>query len=211
VYLAFDVTPETLGDFVAAARTLGIIGFNVTMPLKEQIIPLLDELDPLAERCRAVNTVANRNGRLIGYNTDAEGFVPSLDGFAPSNVLVLGHGGAAKAVSAALELAGAAVTAVSPRSEPERLPALAEATDLIVNATPLGMSGSEQFRNFGFLDNTRAAVYDLVYHPRETDLLAAAARRNLRTFGGIELLRWQALLAFEKFTGVRVAGRDMEI
>jgi shikimate dehydrogenase len=207
LYLAFDITPEKLQDFVISARTLDIIGFNITMPLKEHILTFLDELDPLAERCRAVNTVANRNGKLIGYNTDAEGFIPSLNGYAPKNALILGSGGVAKAASVALEQFGSTVRNVSLRTEWNILQELAASTDLIVNATPLGMTDNERFRNFDFLAHTSATVYDLVYYPRETDLLKAASKHGLNTIGGIELFRRQALLAFEKFTGVKADHR----
>jgi len=211
IYLAFDITPETLPDFVNSVRTLGIIGFNVTMPLKEHILPLLDELDPLAERCRAVNTIANHSGKLIGYNTDAEGLVPSLGGFKPTNALILGQGGVAKAAVAALQHFGATATSISLRTDWDRLPELATSADLIINATPLGMAGNEQFRDFNFLDSTSATVYDFVYHPRETELLKAATARGLKTIGGIELFSWQALLAFEKFTGVKADRKIIDI
>ena len=161
----------------------------------------------------AVNTVVVRQGRAVGYNTDGEGFVRSLPFTASGKrVLVLGSGGAASAVSRALRRAGAAVTICCRHPEKtagwdvetrlwRELPALAGECDLLLNATPLGMTGQEQFADFGFLDNCRGWVYDLVYQPRETALLAEARRRGLPVIGGLALLHAQAELAFELFVG----------
>ncbi|MDR3209301.1 MAG: quinate/shikimate dehydrogenase, partial [Oscillospiraceae bacterium] len=115
-YLAFDVTRGTLPDFLAAARALPIAGFNVTMPLKEAIVPYLDELDDFTRIIGAANTVVNRGGRLAGYNTDGDGVTAALNAhgvrLADAYVLVLGAGGAAKAACLALANAGARVTAL---------------------------------------------------------------------------------------------------
>jgi shikimate dehydrogenase len=200
-----------LPDFFSAAKTLDMLGFNVTMPLKQHIIPYLDVLDILAERCGAVNTVLIRNGKFIGCNTDGEGFIASLNSFKPDTALILGHGGAAKAVAEALKLYGTQVHQLSLRTEWEDLSEWARHSALIVNATPLGMSGCKQFKNFKFLDHTNALIYDLVYNPRETELLAAASERGLKTLDGIALLTAQAVLAFEKFTGKRPNLNKFEI
>ena len=221
------VRPEELPAFVRWAKDGGCAGFNVTMPHKEAILPLLDEVDTTAASCGAVNTVCIREGRAIGHNTDGTGFLDSLagQGFYPQGrtVLLLGAGGAAKAVGHALAAAGAGRVIVCARRL-ERVAALAAqlpgcgegivlaqdairqaaaACDLLVNATPLGMAGSPAFARLDFLQAMppRAVVYDLVYHPRRTALLEAAARQGLRTVGGIDLLIRQAVRAFTFFTG----------
>ena len=221
------VRPEELPAFVRWAKDGGCAGFNVTMPHKEAILPLLDEVDTTAASCGAVNTVCIREGRAIGHNTDGTGFLDSLagQGFYPQGrtVLLLGAGGAAKAVGHALAAAGAGRVIVCARRS-ERTAALAAqlpgcgegivlaqdaiqqaaaACDLLVNATPLGMAGSPAFAGLDFLQAMppHAVVYDLVYHPRRTALLEAAARQGLRTVGGIDLLIRQAVRAFTFFTG----------
>lgn len=220
------VRPEELPAFVRWAKDGGCAGFNVTMPHKEAILPLLDEVDTTAASCGAVNTVCIREGRAIGHNTDGTGFLNSLagQGFYPQGrtVLLLGAGGAAKAVGHALAAAGAGRIIVCARRL-ERAAALAAqlpvcgegivlaqdaiqqaaACDLLVNATPLGMAGSPAFARLDFLQAMppHAVVYDLVYHPRRTALLEAAARQGLRTVGGIDLLIRQAVRAFTFFTG----------
>lgn len=221
------VRPEELPAFVRRAKDSGCAGFNVTMPHKEAILPLLDEVDATAASCGAVNTVCIREGRAIGHNTDGTGFLDSLagQGFYPQGrtVLLLGAGGAAKAVGHALAAAGAGRVIVCARRL-ERAAALAaqlpgcgegivlaqdaiqqaaSACDLLVNATPLGMAGSPAFARLDFLQAMppHAVVYDLVYHPRRTALLEAAARQGLRTVGGIDLLIRQAVRAFTFFTG----------
>lgn len=221
------VRPEELSAFVRWAKDGGCAGFNVTMPHKEAILPLLDEVDATAASCGAVNTVYIREGRAIGHNTDGTGFLDSLagQGFYPQGrtVLLLGAGGAAKAVGHALAAAGAGQIIVCARRS-ERAAALAAqlpgcgegivlaqdaiqqaaaACDLLVNATPLGMAGSPAFAGLDFLQAMppHAVVYDLVYHPRRTALLEAAARQGLRTVGGIDLLIRQAVRAFTFFTG----------
>ena len=221
------VRPEELPAFVRWAKDGGCAGFNVTMPHKEAILPLLDEVDTTTASCGAVNTVCIREGRAIGHNTDGTGFLDSLagQGFHPQGrtVLLLGAGGAAKAVGHALAAAGAGRIIVCARHS-ERAAALAAqlpgcgegivlaqdaiqqaaaVCDLLVNATPLGMAGSPAFAGLDFLQAMppRAVVYDLVYHPRRTALLEAAARQGLRTVGGIDLLIRQAVRAFTFFTG----------
>lgn len=226
-YAVRTVCPEELPAFVRWAKDGGCAGFNVTMPHKEAILPLLDEVDATAASCGAVNTVCIREGRAIGHNTDGAGFLDSLagQGFYPQGrtVLLLGAGGAAKAVGHALAAAGAGRIIVCTRRL-ERAAALAAqlpgcgegivlaqdaiqqaaaACDLLVNATPLGMAGSPAFAGLDFLQAMppHAVVYDLVYHPRRTALLEAAARQGLRTVGGIDLLIRQAVRAFALFTG----------
>ena len=198
-YEAVTVTAETLEDFVAQGRRGAWDGCNVTMPLKERILPLLDAVEPWTASCGAVNTVCFRNGRAVGYNTDGPGVVESLRlrGFAPAGqaALVLGAGGAAKALAA--RCGGVTVSW-------EDLPRAAAEHGLLLNATPLGMEGSPEFESLDFVQAlpTKAVVYDLVYHPTDTALLRAAGSRELTAVGGLALLVQQAALAFAYFTGI---------
>lgn len=177
------------------------------MPLKEAIVPLLDELG--SEVTTAVNTVVIRNGRAIGHNTDGVGFLRALP-FSPygKRCLILGSGGAARALCDALVRAGAEVTVCSRRGC--RLPGAkamlwsemsAEGFDLLVNATPLGMTGHGEFDSLSFLAQlpAHALVFDLVYQPEETVLLQAAMARGLTAIGGLALLVAQAELSFQYF------------
>ena len=216
------VRPGELADFVSWAKDGGCAGCNVTMPLKEAIVPLLDEVDGGAAACGAV---CFREGRAIGHNTDGTGFLDSLAGHGADpcgqQVLLLGAGGAATAVCHALAQAGAARIAVCDRSigRAETLAArypdcavaggldelarYAAESRLVVNATSLGMAGCAAFGDLSFLRAAPgdAVVYDLVYHPRRTALLETAAGLGLRTVGGIDLLIRQAVRAFAFFTG----------
>ena len=222
------VQPRDLAEFVAEAKAGGCAGFNVTMPHKEAILPLLDELSPAAAACGAVNTVCIKNGRAIGYNTDGRGFVDSLRarGLEPEGktVLLLGTGGAGDAICDALVGAGVKKIFVTNRSVypaqdlaaryPDKAQfiyfgifpvrrAMAE-SDLFINATSLGMARHEGvFPTWASCVTPPAGVtvYDLVYNPRQTMLLREAEKRGLPTVSGIDLLLYQAARAFKMFTG----------
>lgn len=230
-YTARPVEPERLEEFLRLFKAEDFAGCNVTMPFKEAILPYLDELDPLAEKLQAVNTVCNRNGKLYGYNTDCPGFTAALvhegfGGIEGREAVVLGAGGAAKAVALGLCQAGARRVWVANRTaakaealaalEPTKinlcpwdtaaLSAAAEGADLLVNATSLGMAGQGQFSDFAFLAALKdsAWVSDLIYHPAETELLRRAKARGLATMNGMPLLMHQAILALEHFTGAKL-------
>ncbi len=230
IYLCQPVKPEGLADFLTAARTLGYAGFNATMPFKELLIPYLDELDPVSKKLGAVNTVCIKDGKLYGYNTDCPGYVAALLAayFDPRDkaVLLLGAGGAAKAVAVGLANAGARVVTVANRTREKAeavaglipgqgavtdwsVSALSDAArqcDLLVNATSLGMAGQGEFDDLSFLEALPkgALVSDLIYHPAETLFLRRAKALGYQTLNGIPLLVHQAILALEKFTGVRI-------
>ena len=206
-YEAVTVTAETLEDFVVQGCRGAWDGCNVTMPLKERILPLLDAVEPWTASCGAVNTVCFRNGRAVGYNT------------AGRRVLVLGAGGAAKAAALALAQAGCRVTVCARTPEKaaalaarcggmtvswEDLPRAAAEHGLLLNATPLGMEGSPEFESLDFVQAlpAKAVVYDLVYHPTDTALMRAAEHRGLTAVGGLALLVQQAALSFAHFTGI---------
>lgn len=231
VYLCQPVKPEGLGDFLAGAKALGYAGFNATMPFKELLIPYLDELDPLAKKLGAVNTVCIRQGKLYGYNTDCPGYIAALltAGFTPrgKRVLLLGAGGAAKAVAVGLADAGAARVTVAnrTRSKAEAVAGLiggqgavigwdldalrseAAECDLLVNATSLGMAGQGEFEDLDFLSALPrgAVVSDLIYHPAQTLLLKRAKELGYATLNGLPLLMHQASLALQEFTGSRIS------
>lgn len=224
-YACRTVKRDTLADFLTAVKEENCAGFNATMPFKELLLPYLDVLDPLASRLGAVNTVCIIDGKLYGYNTDCPGYVAALNrrGFDPKGkrAVLLGAGGAAKAVAVGLCEAGAevfvanrtpdkakALTALSPHQmhpmvwpDPSS-PELARA-DLLVNATSLGMAGQGQFASFDFLAALPEGclVSDLIYHPAPTELLRRAAARGLAAMDGFPLLIHQAILALEHFTG----------
>lgn len=229
VYLAFHVTPETLPAFVQAARTLNMAGFNVTMPLKTHIAPLLDALDNTA-RDNAVNTVYVREGGLTGASTDGDGFMKSLESVnfvLPEKALILGAGGASRAIAGSLARKGVTVTVASRRTvnfEMEGMKIKFCGWDeivhhlpecgLLVNATPLGMSGAGagDFTDLGFLGSLprQAMVYDLLYDPRVSKLLKHADMRGFRTMNGLRYLVSQAALSFGRFTGRNLTDGDTE-
>ena len=230
--LDLEYTPHVvrrgeLPQYLAWARERGVTGFNATMPHKEDLIPLLDEVDPLAQSIGAVNTVCLRAGKWVGFNTDGAGAVAALEGAgldpAGLTITLLGAGGAAKAVALALSAAGAGRVFVCNRTlsraqalcaqdplgrlspaafDVDTLTALAETSQLLVNCTNLGMAGCDhQFEDFSFLEALPrdAAVFDAIYHPAETELLARARRRGLKTLNGLPMLVNQAVLALEHF------------
>ena len=221
IYVAFPVGPDDVGRALDGMRGLGIAGLNVTMPHKQAVIPYLDALTPEVERVGAVNTIVPDGARLIGTNTDGPGFMRFLErdaGVTPSGLaaLVLGAGGAARGVAAAMADAGIAVTVTARRSEQaeevaavsgastgpwdDRV-ALASGAGLIVNATPIGRDDGAAPLPSDALGNGQTVV-DLIYHPAETELVRIAAERGARAFNGTGMLLHQAALAFEAWTGV---------
>ena len=226
VYCAFPVPRGRAADALAAMRTLGIAGYSVTMPHKADVAAAVDECTPSAAALGAVNCVINRNGHLVGDNTDGAGFLHGLAADAAFDVhgarcVVLGAGGAARAVIDALGRAGAAEVVVVNRSveaaaRAVSLPGVAggiarvgDATavaqaDLVVNATSLGMhvdGGSGQPCD-PHLVRASAVVVDLIYDPIETPWLAALRARNIRSFNGLSMLVHQAARQFEWWTDI---------
>lgn len=232
-YVPFRVKPEDLPQAVAGMKALNIRGLNVTIPHKVAIIPLLDELDPLAEKIGAVNTVVNENGVLQGFNTDAIGFLEALiqKGVEPKGkkVVVLGAGGAARAVSFMLAERRAHLIILNRRLELDWAEALAgqlaqtfgqgvEALELtgenlaraleeayiLVNATSVGMSPNiDETPVTSDLLRPSLVVFDVVYNPVKTKLLGQAEQIGAQTISGLEMLVWQGALAFELWTGAK--------
>jgi len=231
IYLPFRVAPEQLEAAVDGLRALNVCGFNVTIPHKVAVIPMLDGLDPIAEKIGAVNTVVNMDGELRGYNTDAAGFLRALldSGTEPDgkNIVVLGAGGAARAVTYILAERDVNLTILNRREELDWAEAIAELinedfgrpvrvlelldeclaealqeADILVNATSVGMSPhSEKSPVPAKLLKKDLVVFDVVYNPIDTRLLTEAKAAGARTISGIEMLIWQGALAFEKWTG----------
>jgi len=218
VYVPFLV--RDLRDFVTSIRPLGIRGFSVTLPHKEGILRHLDGCDPLAARIGAVNTVVVRGGgKLYGYNTDYVGVLQALKkrmSLRGSRVLILGAGGAARAVAFALAQAGAAVCVTARR--PLRADALARAVggsatarsrvrgeffDAIVNATPVGMHPEVGSSPLDGRELNCRLVFDTIYRPRVTKLLELAARRGIETVSGVEMFVAQGAAQWEIWTGER--------
>jgi shikimate dehydrogenase len=230
IYLPFKVKPEKLTDAVAGLRALNVRGFNVTIPHKVSVIPLLDSLDPLAEKIGAVNTVVNDRGALKGYNTDAEGFLRALRGRGikpgDKDIVVLGAGGASRAISYILAGEGARLTVLNRKLEldwaediarlirkefnsevkvaelnPRNLAQVLTKADILINATSVGMSPASRSSPVParFLKR-RLVVFDIVYNPIETRLIKAAKVAGARVISGVDMLAWQGALAFEKWT-----------
>lgn len=225
-YLAFDIEPGQVKEFARASLLLGMAGFNVTMPFKEEIIPCIDVMDSKAAMYGAVNTVVVRERRLYGYNTDGDGFLLSLAHhqyqLTQGKALILGAGGAARTVAMALAQNGVNVCVAARR--PEEAKKMMERSglalnychwdairenaadcSLIVNGTPLGMHGTDkEFDDLSFLDMlpSGAFVYDLIYAPRETKFLSRAKNRGLTAVNGLSHLICQAALAYALFTGI---------
>ena len=220
VYVAFPVAVGAVGDALVGLAVLGAAGCNVTMPHKAEAARACDELDRGAAALGVVNTVVTRPGCLVGSSTDGEGFVDAareaqvpLEGAA---VLVVGAGGAARAITHALGAAGARIVVAARRPDAAAevatlagdaravaLDALAPelaASDVVVNATPLGMLGERPpFDRAGL--HAGQVVIDTVYAPPETPLLAAARERGVRALNGLGMLVHQAARSFTLLTG----------
>ena len=217
VFVPFLV--RDLREFLGAMKGFGVAGLSVTIPHKEAILRSLDDCDPLAARIGAVNTVVVRGGgRLYGYNTDYVGVLRRLGRrirLAGSRVLLIGAGGAARAAAFALAQAGSIVCLCARR--PERARALARAVggqvvaraeltheffDAIVNCTPIGLYPKGGSPLAGAELNCRV-VMDMVYRPRETELLRLARRKGIETISGVEMFLAQGFAQYEIWTGER--------
>ena len=227
-YERLDVTPAAFPDFVRGLAESGYRGGNVTLPHKEAAFALADRLTPRAERIGAVNTlVVEPEGRIHGDNTDAPGFCAHLDQSlgadwpARGTAVVLGAGGAARAIVVGLAERGVARIRVANRT-PARaeavaalapgiadalawddLPAALDEAGLLVNTTSLGMTGQPPLEIDLALMQAEAAVADIVYAPLETALLSAARRRGLAAVDGLGMLLHQAVPGFEAWFGLR--------
>ena len=228
-YVPFLVKAGELPAAAKGLRALNSAGFNVTIPHKVSVIPLLDGLDPVARQIGAVNTVVNESAKLIGYNTDAEGFLKALEENhvdpTGKKIAVLGAGGASRAITFILASKGAYLTVFNRRENLTRaeelaslvtkqtgLPVRAMALDdlseglkgvgLLVNTTSVGMSPESSYTPVpAVLLKGIPLVFDIVYNPRHTRLLKEAKQAGAKTIDGLEMLVWQGAMAFEKWTG----------
>ena len=216
-YDAYEVAEGEAVEFVARVRD-ELTGLSVTMPHKAAVIPALEDLSPTARELGAVNCIARDGDRLVGHSTDGAGLVDSLrsdDGIALSGrrVVLLGAGGAGRAVARAIGAEGAVVVVVNrsaargaeaarlagPLASVGTVAEVADA-DVVINATPLGMGEDDRLPLDASLLGSGQVVVDLVYHPAVTPLLAAAAAAGARPVGGLGMLVHQAAHAFRLWT-----------
>ncbi len=229
-YLLFEVKPEALADAVRGARALGLQGFNLTIPHKVSVMALLDEIAPDAAKIGAVNMVRRVGDRLIGENTDGKGFVRGMREEAVLDpkgkmVVILGAGGAARAIAVELALAGAAELVIVNRSQArgellvadlrERTVAAANfepwsstyqigsQTDILVNATSIGLYPNVDARPDVNLEAARRdlLVCDVIPNPPLTPLIKEARLKGLPVLTGLPMLVYQGMICFEMWTG----------
>lgn len=229
IYIPLPVKPEDLGEAIKGLRVMGFFGANVTIPHKVAVMQYLDKIDYSAQLVGAVNTIVIRNGRCIGYNTDAEGFVQSLQTknvtIAGKRAVLLGAGGAARAVACGLIEHGIKTVIVGTRNKdkaqdfvalfPQRdkltgccweeklFTSALQECDLLINTTPIGMSpniGQEPPLDWCQV-NAAAVVCDLIYNPRQTQFLSKAAKFGHSVINGEGMLVEQGALAFNLWTG----------
>jgi len=223
-YVTFSVEPSRLEEAIKGIRALGIAGINVTVPHKEAVIKFLDRIDEEAKEIGAVNTVVNKDGLLIGYNTDGRGFMASLNEncYSPQGkrVFIVGAGGASKAVAYYLSkeaselliydidrqkslnlvnhLKGHVKVSVAKITVAEDISTIREA-DIVINATPLGLKPKDPSPVDIELLHKDQLVCDLIY--KETRLLREASLKGCQTIDGLGMLLWQGVFAFELWTG----------
>jgi shikimate dehydrogenase len=235
-YEVWETDKDELPDVMEGLRDVSKLGANVTIPYKEAVLPLLDKVDKDARRIGAVNTIVKRDDKLVGYNTDASGFIRALEEegeFVPQGkrVVLIGAGGAARAVSFALidarvrslvilnrsiergrelakdlewDLRDSNIEVVALSWKDGRTLTALSGCDLLVNCTSVGMTNSASEGKSPLsmaLIPKRALVYDVVYNPVETPLIAAAKKVGARTQGGLPMLVYQGAASFELWTG----------
>lgn len=235
VYVAFDVAAGSASAALDSVRTLGLAGLSVTMPHKQDIAMAVDNLSPSARNLASVNTVSvSHDGRLTGHSTDGDGLVASLQELGidveDRTVTIFGAGGAARSVidslerhrasricvvnrtllaaQRAIELAHGRGLAVS-GDDRGTIAEFVQNSEIVINATSVGMSGSDDLVLDPRLLGSQHVVVDLVYHPLETPLLRAATERGCRVVDGIGMLVHQAALQQVVWTGVRPDVQEM--
>lgn len=228
-YLTLEVSPEQLADAVRGMKAMGFRGGNFTVPHKVAVLPLLDGLSPAAELIGAVNCVNQTEGKLLGENTDGKGFLQSLRTVvdpAGKQIVVLGAGGAARAVAVELALAGAAAITIVNRTPDRGQPlvdvlasktkaaatlvewkgdyAVPATTEVLINATSIGLNDPAA-RVPVAVDSLRQGlvVADVVFNPPKTRFLAEAEQHGCTTLDGLGMLVNQAVIGFEIWTGVK--------
>ena len=233
-YVPFHVPPNNLSEAVRGLGALNVSGVNVTIPHKEAILPLLDQIDPIAQLIGAVNTIVNTDGILVGYNTDASGFMSAVQqelNFLPEgrDILLLGAGGACRAAVVALASAGVKSIVIANRQQTRAEELINDLephfksvrfgvvdycnnkylealsmVDLVVNTTSVGLQGEEI--NFLPLEHIKgsALIYDMIYFLSETPLIRSACSMGLICTDGLGMLAAQGEDAFFIWTGIRL-------
>lgn len=232
VYLAFDIENGFLNEGIDAMKTLNAKGFNITMPHKEKVIDYLDKISDDAKIIGSVNTVLNDNGKLIGYNTDGRGLIEALDKenakFRDEKVVLIGAGGAGKAIAVQLAFEGAKEVVITNRTlanaekvmdrinksiptcmtkalplNEEILKEELKESALLINCTPVGMKDTidqSLIANKNILHKDLFVV-DIIYDPKKTKLLSMAEEIGCKTMNGIGMMIYQGALAFKIWTG----------
>lgn len=228
VYLPFPIEPQNLKQALDGFAAIGVVGFNATIPHKQTIIPLLSEIEPIAQAVGAVNTVVRKGERWIGTNTDVEGFIAPLQSlerdWSQTTAVVLGNGGAARAVVAGCTQLGCASVHVVGRNSQklsqfrdswkhsplqvklqihqwDSLPNLIQKADLLINTTPIGMypkieNSPLNAELFSHLPKD-TIIYDLIYTPSPTKFLQYAQQANKTAIDGLEMLVQQGAAALK--------------
>ena len=233
VYVPFHVRPDDLAAAIAGFKAINVVGINITLPHKQAVIPFLTSISREAELIGAVNTLTFVDGNIHGDNTDAPGVLQALDEDGNTSgtpvgekVVVLGAGGAARAVVVALALRGVAAITIANRTvekavslatemdqktgvsmqgmglTDERLPLSVRESKLLVNTATISMDVTHPLLISADWLQPNTIVYDIVYTPPVTPLMQAATERGCQTLGGIGMLVHQGAIAFEKWTGV---------
>lgn len=230
-YDPYPVSLESLPEFIEKVKSFPIVGLNVTIPYKEEIIPYLDELDQEARKIGSVNVVHNVKGKLKGYNTDFLGFRRVLLNHLPLGIktaVALGAGGAARSVIYSLHISGAEKIVFFSRKksklerildnfsfisnlqgylwQDERIKEKAKKADLIINATPVGMFPHEDDSplDINFSVKKNLIAFDLIYNPAETKFLAEAKKKGIFTENGLRMLIYQALESYKIWQNFQV-------
>jgi shikimate dehydrogenase len=229
VYVPFKVKTRELGQAINGMKGLNIRGFNVTIPHKVEVMQYLDEVDELASSIGAVNTIVNEDGSLKGYNTDASGFLQALKAnkIEPvrKNITILGAGGAARAISFVLADRGAELTILNRHLDSaqelanrifrlfrkevavlelgkKNLEGVLNTTDILINTTSVGMAPDTTVSPVpASLLKSDLAVFDIVYNPLKTRLLAESEKSGAIIISGLEMLVFQGAVAFKLWTG----------
>lgn len=232
VYSAWCVKPENLEKAIDGIRALGISGINVTAPHKVEVMKYLDCISDVAKELGSVNTVVNRDGKLYGYNTDADGFCMALDKagiqIKGSKILIIGAGGVVRPTLIRLIDNGAAEITVVNRTKSKAM-AMAEDIlntkgfkvrteidklkfDIVINTTSAGMEPQEnvlpidsieEINDLSFIDENTAVV-DMIYNPDETLFLKKARENGAKTLNGLGMLIYQGIIAYELFTDTKL-------
>ena len=225
-YIPMLVNKNEVGKSIESLKTLGFSGANVTIPFKEEVIKYVDNVSEIGANIGAVNTISiNTEGEVSAENTDVYGFVKNLDSAVPewendvNNVVILGGGGASRAVVAALKNKNIKTKRIINRSIEKpylikeeidkgieivnwnNLADIVEDCDMLINSTSLGMKGQPSLEIDTSIMKKKAIVYDLVYTPLETELIKSAKKNQIRFIGGLGMLMFQALKGFEIWFG----------